>query len=81
MARACFERIIRLDPSAVEAYIGIAIVYDKEENFKQYFDFISKAYRINRRHPLVLLHLAEHYLFRKELHKCMKFCQEGLSSL
>lgn len=29
MARACFERIIKLDSSSVEAYVGMAIVYDK----------------------------------------------------
>jgi len=27
MARACFERIIKLDPTCVEAYIGIAVIY------------------------------------------------------
>lgn len=30
MARACFQRIVQLDPTVVEAYIGIAIVFDKE---------------------------------------------------
>lgn len=29
----------------------------------------------------MLLHLAEHYLFRKELHKCEHFCQQGLTAL
>lgn len=34
MARACFERIIKLDPTCVEAYIGIAVVCDKEDSFQ-----------------------------------------------
>jgi RNA polymerase-associated protein CTR9 len=81
LARACFQRVLALDPGCVEALMGIAIVYEREEREKEYFEYVSRAYRVNRRHPLVLLHLSEHFLFRKELHQCEKFCQLGLAAL
>jgi len=67
LARACFQRIIKLDPSCTEAYVGIAVVYDKEENYMEYFRHISAAYKVNRQHPLVLIHLSEHFLLRGDL--------------
>ena len=58
MARACFQRILKLDPNCVEAYIGIAIIYEKEDLSQEYFKYITLAYNVNKRHPLVLLHIA-----------------------
>jgi hypothetical protein len=29
MAKACFQRILKLNPNCVEAYLGIAVVEDK----------------------------------------------------
>jgi tetratricopeptide (TPR) repeat protein len=48
LARACFQRIVKLNPSCIEAYVGIAVVYDKEENYSEYFGYISAAYKVNR---------------------------------
>ncbi len=34
MARACFQRIVKLDPNSVEAHLGIAIIEEKVENYE-----------------------------------------------
>lgn len=33
MARACFVRILKLDPTNIESYIGLAVIYDREEKY------------------------------------------------
>lgn len=38
MARACFQRIVKLDPNSVEAHLGIAIIEEKMENYELYFN-------------------------------------------
>ena len=37
MARACFQRLLNLEPHCIEALIGIATVYDREEDPRGYF--------------------------------------------
>ena len=81
MARACFQRIIKLDQNCVEAYLGLAVVEDKAENDDEYFKALNTAYQINKEHPLTLVHIAEHYLLRKDLQKAFAVCQTGLNSL
>jgi hypothetical protein len=34
--------------------------------------------KINRKHPLVLVHLSEHYLIKGDLDKASKIAEEGL---
>ena len=74
LARACFQRIISLDPNCAEAYLGISIIFEKEENYDEYFRNLSIAYRINPRHPLVILHVAEHFLVTGDLTKAEEAC-------
>lgn len=81
MARACFQRIIKLDQNCVEAYLGLAVIEDKAENDEEYFKALNTAYHINKDHPLTLIHIAEYYLLRKELQKAFAVCQSGLISL
>ena len=38
-----------------------------------YFSFLEKAYTINKKHPLVMLHLGEHFLMIGEEEKALKF--------
>ncbi len=81
MARACFQRIVKLDPNSVEAHLGIAIIEEKVENYEQYFNELRIALSINQDHPLVLLHLAEHFLLKDDLQKAFSICLSGLSAL
>lgn len=37
-----------------------------------------KAYNLNNKHPLVLLHLAEHFLIRGDKEKALKLSEVGL---
>jgi tetratricopeptide (TPR) repeat protein len=81
MARACFQRIVKLDPNSVEAHLGIAIIEEKMENYGLYFDELKRALAINNQHPLVLLHLSEHFLLKGDLSKALNTCLTGLSAL
>ena len=64
MAKACFKRIIKLDYSCSAAYIGLAMVEEKNQNYSEYFKMLSKAFKLDNSNPLVLLHLSEHYLIK-----------------
>lgn len=78
MARACFNRILSLKPDCIEAYLGLAVIEEKNENFIEYFKYLSKSVKINRKHSLVLIHLSEHYLIKGDLEKASKLAEEGL---
>lgn len=44
----------------------------------EYFRNISHAVKINKKHPLVLIHLAEHFLIKGDLERAGKMAQDGL---
>ncbi len=50
--------MLKLDSNCIEAYIGLAIIDEKDENYIGYFKNITLAAKINKKHPLVLIHLA-----------------------
>jgi tetratricopeptide (TPR) repeat protein len=62
----------------VEAVLGLAVIEERCTNIQNYIHYLKNAAKIDREHPLVLLHLAEHYLFAKNLDKCAKLAEEGL---
>ncbi len=39
---------------------------------------MSHAVKINKKHPLVLIHLAEHFLIKGDLERATKMAQDGL---
>ena len=39
---------------------------------------MSQAVKINKKHPLVLIHLAEHFLIKGDLERATKMAQDGL---
>ena len=66
LADLCFRRIIKLDPNCADAYIGLAVVRYKDDDFGGYFSNIKKAYQLDPNSPLVLLHLAEHFFLSSQ---------------
>lgn len=44
----------------------------------EYFRNLSQAVKINKKHPLVLIHLAEHFLIKGDLERATKMAQDGL---
>lgn len=62
MAMFCFKRILDLDPNCIEAILGYAVIRYQEGETDEYFPALKKCYELNPNHPLVLLHIAEHYL-------------------
>ena len=74
LAKSCFRRILTMDPKCVEAYLGLAVIADKSNNSEYYFKYLQVAYKLNPNHPVVLLHLAEHFLFRKDIAQVKELC-------
>jgi RNA polymerase-associated protein CTR9 len=81
LAKACFKRILDLDPDCIEASIGYGTMCYYEGNKDIYFENLEDCYKRNKNHPLVLLHLAEHMLLSKNLAKLVSVCEKGLESL
>jgi predicted Zn-dependent protease len=46
-----------------------------------YFQYLAKAYELNNKHPLVLLHLAEHYFVIGEHEKSKEMCRRGFTAI
>lgn len=81
LAKACFKRILDLDPGCIEALIGYGTLCYHQGDKDVYFNNLEMCYRLNKSHPLVLLHLAEHMLLSKNLSKLVAICERGLESL
>ena len=48
----------------MDAHIGLGVLhYDKGE-YSEYFNLICNAYKLYPEHPVVMYHLAEHYLYK-----------------
>lgn len=62
MAKFCFKRLLNLLPNCIEAILGYATIEYHEGKKDEYFAAIERCYSINPNHPLVLLHLSEHFL-------------------
>ena len=81
MAEMAFMRILKIDPSCIEALIGIAVIRSKDDDLEGYFEYLTKAFKQNKNHPLVLLHFAEHFLLIGDESKAIKFCEKGLEEV
>ena len=46
-----------------------------------YFSHLEKAYTVNKNHPLVILHLAEHFLLIGEEQKALNLSFQGLKEI
>lgn len=61
--------------------MGLGIIEEKNENFVEYFKYLTKAAKTNRNHPLVLCHLSEHFLIKGDLERSTKFAEQGLTEV
>ena len=81
LADLCFRRIIQLDPFCADAYIGLAVVRFKDQDYSGYFSNLKKAQQLSPNSPLVLLHLAEHFFLSGQKDKAKVLCENGLKAL
>ncbi|CAB3402035.1 unnamed protein product [Caenorhabditis bovis] len=68
-AKLAFERALELDENNVSAMCGLAILHLntlEPELFKSAIQLFGKAYQIHQEHPVVLIHLANHFFFKRE---------------
>lgn len=81
VAQACFERILNLDDKCYRAMIGLAIVHERNENYQQYFFWLNEANKLKPNYPLLTYLIAENYLVRGQLDKCLEMCTRGLKNM
>lgn len=71
-ARLAFERALQLDPQCVGALVGLALLElngKSPESIRRGVQMLSKAYTIDQNDPMVLIHLANHFFFKKDYGK------------
>jgi len=61
-----------------EGYLALAIVEKKQKNYKNYFEYLEKAYNSSQKNPQVMLELSEHYMFKNDLDRAVKIARFGL---
>ena len=65
----------------MEGYLGLACVSEKREDYESYMGYLREAYSVDPEHPLLLLLLAEHYLYANRLVLAKNFAKKGLITL
>lgn len=66
LAELCFNRIIKLDPKCADAFMGLAVIRYKDNDYQGYFHNLKIAYGLSPNNPLVVLHLAEHFFLSEQ---------------
>jgi RNA polymerase-associated protein CTR9 len=73
IASRCFERVLEMDPDHLDSRIALAITKlnsHDEDSIVSGMLSMKEVYQLtNKSHPLVLLHLANHFFFKKEYQK------------
>ena len=67
-----FTRALHLNSKCVGALVGLAVINLNIKDGKSIRDgikLLSKAYKCDSNHPLVLVHLANHYFFKNDMQK------------
>jgi tetratricopeptide (TPR) repeat protein len=59
---ANYQKAIKLDPTFMEAYINLGVVYIKTERFEEAIDILQKAHNINPEHWLIKKNLVVAYI-------------------
>jgi len=66
MAEACFKRTLQIDSKCVDSILGLAVISEKREDMSNYINYLQIAREIEPEHSLLILLLAEHYLYAKQ---------------
>ena len=80
-ARLAFNRVLQLQPNDADALVYLAILDFEAGNYKSYLDLLAQAYQANHNQPLVLMHLARHYLYKEDYVRSMKLANYCLTTL
>lgn len=78
-----FTRALHLNPGCVGALIGLAVINLNNKDTDSIRDgirLLSNAYKYDNNQPLVLVHLANHFFFKKDLNKVQHLALHALSN-
>lgn len=83
-ARQAFNRVLALSPGSNEAICALAVLNVNEGVrdpllFQQGMKQLKQAYETDRTHPVALLHLGNHFFFRKDLVKSETLLRAALA--
>ena len=68
-AKKLFHSVLKNGLLECEGNLALAIVEKKQNNYKDYFEYLEKAYNSSQKNPQVMLELAEHYLIKNDLER------------
>lgn len=71
-AKTAFERAMEIEPYNVSAMCGLGIIllntYD-HDSLKHAVSLFGRSYNLQTDHPVALIHLANHFFFKKEIER------------
>lgn len=82
-AEQAFNRALAIDSRCVGALVGLAIIeLNKKtvESMKKGVKMLERAYKIDPNDPMVLIHLANHFFFRKKDREVMHLARKALEN-
>ncbi|CAI5445473.1 unnamed protein product [Caenorhabditis angaria] len=82
-ARLAFERALELEDNSVSAMVGLAIILlntMEPDNFNMAINLFGKAYDLMPDHPVVLVHLANHFFFKREYENVQQLAWHAMQS-
>lgn len=81
LAYKAFRRVLDLDPNSAEAFIGLALLEYEKGKYKEYLDYVVKAYKADRTNSAANLHLAKHYFYKNDYDRSIKLAEFCLSHI
>ncbi|KAL4461184.1 hypothetical protein ABPG72_009481 [Tetrahymena utriculariae] len=81
LSKRAFQRVIDLDKTVYEAYLGLAILAFQRKEWDVYIQNLNKAYELNKNSPLVLYYIAEFYYIQQDNINTKKMAFQAINSL
>ena len=81
-AQRAFERVLALDSHNVPALVAIALIHINAgpRHLPRGMQLIKQAYDLDKQHPVVLFHLANHFFFKKDYFKALSLANNSLNN-
>lgn len=81
LAYKALIRVLSLESNNADALIALAILEFEKGHGEEYLKILVKAYQADKCHPLVNLHLARHYFYKKDYEKSVKLAEFSISKI
>ncbi|EAR82060.2 tetratricopeptide repeat protein (macronuclear) [Tetrahymena thermophila SB210] len=81
LSKRAFQRVIDLDKTVYEAYLGLAILAFQRKEWNVYIQNLNKAYELNKSSPLVLYYIAEFYYIQQDNVNTKKMAFQAINNL